>query len=115
MLGAASGAEGLRDRIAEVVAALVVRGVRLLHPRANTAELACELLVLEAHLRRKAVAQPLREGGRRTRRRDRDGDVAAPVQSGEDEGAELGDVLDVAEDPPGARIGEDTLALLDVD
>src|SRR2546423_8338557 len=115
MLGAASGAEGVRHSVAEVVAPLVVRRERLLHPGADAAQLACELLVLEADLRREAVAQPLRERRRRAGGRYGDGDVAAPVQGGQDEGAQLRDVLDVAEDPACARIREDALALLDVD
>src|SRR2546423_10184267 len=115
MLGAASGAEGLRHGVAEVVAPLVVRRERLLHPGADAAQLACELLVLEADLRGEAVAQPLRERRRRARGGYSDGDVATPVQGGKDERAQLGDVLDVAEDPACARIREDALALLDVD
>ena len=71
--------------------------------------------MLEADLRGEPVAQPLRERGRRAAGRHRDGDVAAPVQRRKDERAQLGNVLDVAEDAPCARVREDALALLDVD
>ena len=60
------------DALAEVVAALLVGVQVLLHPRPHAAQLARELLVLEADLRGEAVAQPLRERGRRARGRDGD-------------------------------------------
>ena len=53
------------------------------------------------------VAKPLRERRRRAAGRDRDGDRILAVQRGQDEGAELGDVDDVAEERAGLGVGED--------
>src|SRR4029077_9490885 len=56
-----------------------------------------------------------RDGRRPPAGRDREGDVAAPVERRKNERAQLGNVLDVAEDPACARVREDALPLLDVD
>src|SRR5581483_5329605 len=87
----------------------------LLDPGTDATQLVGELLVLEADLLGEPVAQMLRERGRGAARRDGDGDRPAPVQRREDERAALRDVLDVAEDPPLARVGEDAFAERDVD
>src|SRR5581483_1592016 len=99
----------LPDEPVEVVAALVVRLEARLHLRTERAQLLRQIGVLRADDLRDLLAQALRERRRRTPGRDGDGDRPLAVHGGQDEGAELGDVGDVAEQGALLGVAEDAL------